>query len=112
VPSSSHCKLHKFGAEKSISWAKPAHFHFFSINFSIWSHILSTVGDALRASPWVLSIGPCTLQSDGEKLKFAGLDRENGFLCMFAELGKKVQQSCAPARGERNKYDLTAAPCF
>jgi hypothetical protein len=24
-----------------------AHFHFFTINFTVWSHILSTVGDAL-----------------------------------------------------------------
>ncbi len=27
--------------------AKPAHFDFFAINFTVWSHILSTVGDAL-----------------------------------------------------------------
>jgi hypothetical protein len=25
---------------------KPAHFDFFTINFTVWSHILSTVGDA------------------------------------------------------------------
>jgi len=31
---------------------------------------------------------------------------------MFAEAGKKAQQSCSPAREECNKYDLTAAPCF
>ncbi len=42
-----HGKLHKFGAEKPISWAKPAHFDFFTINFTVWSHILSTGGDAL-----------------------------------------------------------------
>jgi len=41
-------KLHEFGAEKPISQAKPAHFDFFAINFTVWSHILSTVGDALR----------------------------------------------------------------
>ncbi len=40
-------KLHEFGAEKPISWAKPAHFDFFPINFTVWSHVLSTVGDAL-----------------------------------------------------------------
>jgi hypothetical protein len=39
-------KLHEFGAEKPISLAKPAHFDFFTINFTIWSHILSTGGDA------------------------------------------------------------------
>jgi hypothetical protein len=47
VPFTSHGKLHEFGAEKPISWAKPAHFDFFAINFTVWSHILSTVGDAL-----------------------------------------------------------------
>jgi hypothetical protein len=26
---------------------KPAHFAFFAINFIVWGHILSTVGDAL-----------------------------------------------------------------
>jgi hypothetical protein len=32
---------------------------------------------------------------------------------MFAEAGKeKAQQSCAPAREERNKYDLTIDLCF
>jgi hypothetical protein len=41
-------KLHEFGAEKPISWAKSAHFEFFTINFAVWSHILSTGGDALR----------------------------------------------------------------
>ncbi len=29
-----------------ISWAKPAHFDFFTINFTVWSHI-PTGGDAL-----------------------------------------------------------------
>jgi hypothetical protein len=34
--------------KKPISWAKPAHFDFFTINFTVWSHILmSTGGDAL-----------------------------------------------------------------
>jgi hypothetical protein len=43
----SHGMLHEFGAKKPISWAKPAHFVFFAINFTAWSHILSTDGDAL-----------------------------------------------------------------
>jgi hypothetical protein len=47
APFTSHCKLHEFGAEKPISWAEPAHFDFFAINFTVWSHILSTVGAAL-----------------------------------------------------------------
>jgi hypothetical protein len=47
APFTRHCKLHKFGAEKPISWAKPEHFDSFAINCSVWSHILSTVGDAL-----------------------------------------------------------------
>jgi hypothetical protein len=32
-----------------ISWAKPAHFDFFAINLTVWSHVLSTGGDALIA---------------------------------------------------------------
>jgi hypothetical protein len=43
----SHAKLHEFGAKKPISWAKPAHFDFFTINFTGCSHILSTGADAL-----------------------------------------------------------------
>jgi hypothetical protein len=42
-----HGKLHEFGAEKPISKAKPAHFDFFTTNFTVWSHILSTGGDKL-----------------------------------------------------------------
>jgi hypothetical protein len=49
APFTNHGKLHEFGAEKSISWAKLAHFHFFTINFTIWSHMLSTIGDALKS---------------------------------------------------------------
>jgi hypothetical protein len=30
----SHGKLHEFGAEKPISWAEPAHLHFFTIKFT------------------------------------------------------------------------------
>ncbi len=47
APFTNHVKLHEFGAEKPISWAKPAHFDFLAINFTVWSHVLSTVGDAL-----------------------------------------------------------------
>ncbi len=47
APFTSHSKLHEFGAEKPISWAKPAHFHFLTIHFIVWSHILSTSADAL-----------------------------------------------------------------
>jgi hypothetical protein len=43
----SHGMLHEFGAKKPISRAKLAQFDFFAINFTLWSHILSTVGDAL-----------------------------------------------------------------
>ncbi len=39
----SHSKLHEFGVEKPISWAKPAHFHFLTVHFIVWSDILSTV---------------------------------------------------------------------
>jgi hypothetical protein len=34
-----------------VSWAKLAHFDVFKIHFTIWSHILSTGGDALRVPP-------------------------------------------------------------
>ncbi len=47
VPFTRHCKLHEFGVEKPISWAKPEHFDYFAMNYSVWSHILSTVGNAL-----------------------------------------------------------------
>jgi hypothetical protein len=47
APFTSHGKLHAFGAEKPISSAKPAHFDCFAINFPVWNHILSTIGDAL-----------------------------------------------------------------
>jgi len=33
---------------KPKSWAKPAHFDFFALNCTVWSHILSTGGDALE----------------------------------------------------------------
>jgi hypothetical protein len=50
APFTSRGKLHEFGAEKPISCAKPTHFDFFTINFTVWSHILSIGGDALTAS--------------------------------------------------------------
>jgi hypothetical protein len=43
--------LNEFGAEKPISFAKLAQFNFFTLNFTVCSHILSTDGDALGASP-------------------------------------------------------------
>jgi len=43
----SHWKLHEFGAEKPISWAKLTHFDFSAVCFTVWSHILSTVGNAV-----------------------------------------------------------------
>jgi hypothetical protein len=36
-------------AEKPISWDKQAHFDIFTINFTVWSHILSAGGDALTS---------------------------------------------------------------
>jgi hypothetical protein len=42
APFTNHGKLYKFGAEKPISWAKPAHFDFVALNFTVWSHMLST----------------------------------------------------------------------
>jgi hypothetical protein len=44
-----HGKVHDFGAEKPIF--RTARFQFFKINFIVWSHILSTGGDALRVPP-------------------------------------------------------------
>jgi hypothetical protein len=48
----SHGKLHEFDAEKPISWAKPAHFDFFAISYTVWSHIQSVVRGALRGFYW------------------------------------------------------------
>jgi len=50
----SHGKVHEFGAEKPIFSAKPADVVFFGINFTLWNHILSTGGDALRVRPTTL----------------------------------------------------------
>jgi len=56
VPFTGHGKLHEFGAEKPVSWGKPAHYDFFAINFTVWSHILSTFGDALTPA-CLISLG-------------------------------------------------------
>jgi hypothetical protein len=44
------------------------------------------------------------------------MPKENGFspanLLSLLRLVKNRSKSCAPAREEYNKYDLTAAPCF
>ncbi len=52
APFTNHGKLHEFEAEKPISWAKPAHFDCFAINFTVWSHVLSAVGSAQRGFYW------------------------------------------------------------
>jgi hypothetical protein len=60
APFTSHGKLHEFGAEKPISWVKPTHFDFFTINCTVWSQILSTLEDALSGpltSLWPASFG-------------------------------------------------------
>jgi hypothetical protein len=49
-----HGKLHEFGAEKTISLAKPAEFDFFTIKFTVWSHILSTTGGNALTCPLYL----------------------------------------------------------
>jgi hypothetical protein len=43
-------KLHEVGAKEInfLSAKLLAHFAFFTINFTLWSHILSTIGDALN----------------------------------------------------------------
>jgi hypothetical protein len=46
APFTSQGKLYEFGAEKLISWAKLAHFDFFTINFTVWS-LLSTGGESI-----------------------------------------------------------------
>jgi hypothetical protein len=51
APFTSHRKLCEFGAQKPISCAKPAHFDFFTINFTVWSHILSIGGDVFTFVP-------------------------------------------------------------
>jgi hypothetical protein len=43
----SHGKLYECGAEKPVSSAKSEHFDFFTLNFTVWNHILCTGGDAV-----------------------------------------------------------------
>ncbi len=66
APFTSHGKLHEFGAKKPISWDKPTYFEFFTINYTVWSHILSTGGGALTLSPLSerSNIGTLTTSSD------------------------------------------------
>ncbi len=59
--------LHEFGASKPISWAQPAHFDFFTINFTLWSHILWALVEMFwvhhalfRFCNKITSIGPTT----------------------------------------------------
>jgi hypothetical protein len=53
---------------------------------------------SLSASPPVLSMSLCTLNSDEEKSKHAGLDQENGFspayLLSLLRLGKSAAKLC------------------
>jgi hypothetical protein len=39
-----------------ISWAKSTHFDFFTINVTVWSHILSSDGDALSSCTFFVSL--------------------------------------------------------
>jgi hypothetical protein len=76
---------------------------------------------------FLLSTSPEMLYEHSHSAQYGTLQSKNGwrkvnicwfglgkwlFSCIFAEAGKKGQQSCAPAREECNKYDLIAAPCF
>jgi hypothetical protein len=61
APFISHCKLQEFGAEKPNFWAKQPHVHFSAINFTVWSHILSTVGDALSTCSVGDALSTCKL---------------------------------------------------
>jgi hypothetical protein len=71
----------------------------------------------LIASPSVLGMGPCTLKLDKEKSTYAFVAQENGssppyLLSLLTQVNSACcgTQSCAPAREECNKYDLTAHP--
>jgi hypothetical protein len=48
---------------KPISWAKPEHFNFFTINCSVWSHIPSTIGDAVSHFTSLVVVGFISLNS-------------------------------------------------
>ncbi len=47
----SHGKVDELSAEKLISWAKPAHFDFFTVIFFVWSDVLNTGGVPVTSSP-------------------------------------------------------------
>jgi hypothetical protein len=49
--------VHEFGAEKPISWAKPAHFDFFTINFTLYCQYRAPVEMLLFS----LSLSPICL---------------------------------------------------
>ncbi len=71
-------------------------------------------GDALRAATpqVVLSMRPCTVKADEEKSKHAGLAQENGFAAHAHRCSlrcKRRSKTCASAREECNKYDLTVS---
>jgi hypothetical protein len=61
------------------------------------SHLMTLM---IRASP--LGGRPCTLESDEKKVN----------ICRFRSWTWVFFFSCAPARGECNKYDLTDVPWF
>jgi hypothetical protein len=61
----------------------------------------------------LLSMWPCTLKSDEVKWTYVrNCFSPVYFVCLLAEAGKKAQHSCAPAREECNKHDVTAALSF
>ncbi len=58
LPGPTHCDWPirntelQFGAKKPIFLATSAHFDFIAINYTVWSHILSNLGDALNIQNW------------------------------------------------------------
>jgi hypothetical protein len=91
-----------------VSWAKPAYFDVFAINFTHWSLILCTSGDA---SPPVLSM----LKLNEESQNMRVWHRTPLLLlhiCTVCWGWWKAQERSSPAREACNKYDLTAVPCF
>ncbi len=83
--------------------------------YLLQAHILSTLGAAQGRLSYSIpngaQYGNLHNKLDEEKSTYAGLAQENGFtpafLLSFLRLGKKVQQTCALARKECNKCDLT-----
>jgi hypothetical protein len=68
APSTSRSKLHEFAAGKPIFLAKLTHFEIFAINFTVWNHILSTVGDALSHCPSQANCSVVSVFQLGSKL--------------------------------------------